>query len=137
VSRTVAHVYRNPEVPLAARFAGLEWASHLRWRVWFGDEESLSRATTRHIYRYRQNAGDRSVKENPGYLVKRVTVRDYSRVAYDRGNRITVLKRKKHRSNRTSDRMSSREALKLAGSGEDLTGYFGDHRARNSAKWDS
>lgn len=139
MSRTVAHVYKKPDVPPSTKYAGMDWVISNRWSHFFCEAEDLARATTRHVYRYRRNAGDRAVKERPRYLAKKVEPHDYERVVYGRGNRVHVLASRKHSSNRTRDRISSRDAVKTfrAGSQEDLTECFGDHWTHHSAMYDS
>ena len=137
MSRTVAHVYKKPNVPLSVKYAGFDWVINNRWSYFFCDVEDLAKATNRHIYRYRRNAGDRSVKESPRYLKKSIAPHDYERVAYDRGTRVTVLTAKRHRSNRVKDRVGARNAVRLASDPDaDLTECFDGHWHRHSALYD-
>lgn len=138
MSRTVAHVYKKADVPLSVKYAGMDWVINNRWSYFFCEVEDLARAATRHVYRYRRNAGDRTVKERPRYLAKGIAPHDYNRVAYDRGSRVGVLVTKKNRSNRTRDRVGARAAVRLANSPDfdDLTECFEAHWSRHSALWD-
>lgn len=141
MSRTVAHIYRSPRIPLAPQYAGIEWAETNRWRLWFAEDVDLSRASTRHVLRYRKRAGDRAMKERPDYVRKKIAAHEYGHggAPWRRSQRTAVMVAEYNSSNRLRDRMSARTAVRLANSQDfdDLTECFKPHWHRHAALWDS